>query len=95
MTIKPKRPRDVNQLAKLIVDISTGEVEDTSPDEGKNAKKVASGKKGGVKGGVTRMEALTKEQRTDLARKAASARWGKPPPTSSAGGVPVKSTKQR
>lgn len=28
MATRPKRPRDVNQLAKLIVDISTGEVED-------------------------------------------------------------------
>lgn len=25
MNNKPKRPRDVNQLAKMIVDISTGE----------------------------------------------------------------------
>lgn len=32
----PKRRRDPNQLGKLIVDISVGEVEDTVPYDGKN-----------------------------------------------------------
>ena len=32
----PKRPRDPNQLAKLIVDIATGETTDTKPDDGKD-----------------------------------------------------------
>ena len=31
MTDRPKRPRDANQLAKLIVDLATGEV--AKPDE--------------------------------------------------------------
>jgi hypothetical protein len=31
MTSKLKRPRDPNQLAKLIVDIATGEREDCAP----------------------------------------------------------------
>jgi hypothetical protein len=31
-----KRPRDPNQLAKLIVDIATGEVEDPPEDDGRN-----------------------------------------------------------
>jgi hypothetical protein len=31
MAKHPKRPRDPNQLAKLIVDIATGQVEDREP----------------------------------------------------------------
>jgi hypothetical protein len=31
MSKPPKRPRDPNQLAKLIVDIATGEVEEVAP----------------------------------------------------------------
>jgi hypothetical protein len=31
-----KRPRDPNQLAKLVVDIATGQVEDTPEDAGKD-----------------------------------------------------------
>jgi hypothetical protein len=34
------------------------------------------GKKGGKKGGRTRMDALTPKQRTALAKKAAATRWG-------------------
>ena len=39
-----KRPRDANQLAKLIVDIATGQVEDrepTSEEQGKTTAAVA------------------------------------------------------
>jgi len=48
MATKPKRPRDPFQLAKLIGDISTGQVEDTDPNVGKNPAAVALGKLGGV-----------------------------------------------
>jgi hypothetical protein len=34
---RPKRPRDPAQLAKLIVDIATGEVDDEDPPAGKDA----------------------------------------------------------
>ena len=37
------------------------------------------GAKGGKIGGVARMENLTAEQRTELAKKAAAARWAKKP----------------
>ncbi len=72
----PKRPRDPNQLAKLIVDIASGEVEDRllTPD-GKNAAAVALGRRGGLKGGLARAESLTPEQRREIARVAAAARW--------------------
>lgn len=72
-----KRPRDTNQLAKLIADIATGDVDDCAPESRKNAAAVALGKLGGPKGGVARAKALTPQQRTEIAKKAASARWGK------------------
>ena len=77
MATKPKRPRDPNQLAKLIVDISTGEVEDQDPNSYKNPNKIESGRKGGVIGGTQRARSLTPEQRSEIARTAAGARWKK------------------
>lgn len=35
------------------------------------------GRKGGLKGGKARAEKLTPEERSSIAKKAASARWGK------------------
>lgn len=75
-----KRPRDANLLAKAIVDIATGEVEDREPtpeEEGKNPAAVALGRLGGKKGGTARAKKLTPEQRSDIAARAARARWGK------------------
>jgi hypothetical protein len=72
-----KRPRDPNQLAKLIVDIATGEVEDTPPDEGKDPAAVELGRRGGLKGGKARAAKMTAEARSNAARKAAAARWAK------------------
>jgi len=71
----PKRPRDPNQLAKLIVDIATGEAEDTV-----SAKKRAvdvRGRSGGAVGGKARATTLTPAERSDIARLAAQARWKK------------------
>lgn len=73
---KPKRPRDPNQLGKLIVEIATGDREDEKPDEGKNPHAVELGRLGGQKGGKARAEKLTDERRAEIARKAARARWG-------------------
>lgn len=77
MIKKPKRPRDTNQLAKSIVDIATGEKDDTSPDDGKNPAAVALGRLGGQKGGKARAKSLTAEQRSAIAKKAAKSRWKK------------------
>lgn len=74
---KPKRPRDANQLAKSIVDLSTGEAVEPNPDEGKDPAAVALGRKGGLKGGKARAAKMTKEERSEAARKAAQARWKK------------------
>ena len=69
-----KRPRDMNQLAKLIVDIATGDVEDTTSA----AKRQPSNRrKGGLEGGKSRALALSPEQRQEIAKLAARARWKK------------------
>ena len=70
MTTKPKRPRDPNQLAKLIVDIASGEAED---GPGKDEAAVALGRKGGK----ARAAAMTPERRAEIAKKAAAKRWAK------------------
>jgi ribosomal protein L5 len=73
-----KRPRDTNQLAKLIVEMATGEAErDAKADEGKNPAAVALGRLGGLKGGQARATKLSPEQRSEIARTAAQARWRK------------------
>lgn len=75
-----KRPRDPAQLAKLIVDIATGEVEDREPtpeEQGKDPAAVALGRKGGLKGGKARAAKLTAEERAAAAKAAAKARWSR------------------
>jgi hypothetical protein len=71
----PKRPRDPNQLAKLIVDIATGEAEDTI--SGSKRVRKHKGRAGGLKGGKARAQQLTPQEREDIARLAARARWKK------------------
>jgi hypothetical protein len=64
----PNRPRDVNQLAKRIVAIATGQEADDAP-EPVNEK--------AAKRGRARAAKLTPEQRSQIAQKAARARWRK------------------
>lgn len=47
------------------------------PDAGKNPAAVALGKLGGAKGGRARANALSARKRTQIAKKAANARWSK------------------
>jgi len=74
---KKKRPTDINQRAKSIVDLVTGETEDTEKIDPIRAAAAALGRKGGLKGGNARAKALTAKQRKEIAKKAAAARWGK------------------
>lgn len=72
----PKRPRDPNQLAKSIIEIATGERPDRDPtpqEQGKDA--IASSL--GSRGGKARAKTLSKEQRSEIAKKGAATRWGK------------------
>jgi len=50
MATKPKRPRDTIQLAKFIVDVATGDIDEPKTDDGKDPAAVALGRKGGLKG---------------------------------------------
>jgi hypothetical protein len=72
MTKHPKRPRDPNQLAKMIADIATGEVEESQESVLTPAER---GRIGGLKGGVKRAKSMTPEERSQIAKKAATARW--------------------
>jgi hypothetical protein len=73
------RPRDPNQLAKLLIDIATGQVEDKPDsrlgDSEKDPAAVSLGRRGGLKGGKARAAAMSPERRAEIARKAAAARW--------------------
>lgn len=86
MTIsKGKRPRDPNQLAKWIVDQSTGET--PIPEAQPKAPPIdlanisqymsAIGRKGGQIGGKRRLTTMSKKERSQVASKAANARWNK------------------
>jgi hypothetical protein len=73
-----KRPRDPAQLAKLMIDIASGEVEDRPPtpeEQGKDPAAVRRGQLGGTKGGKERAANLTKGRRVEIAKKAAKTRW--------------------
>ncbi len=72
--IKKKAPKDINQLAKFIVDLATGENE-PEPEDNKNPAAVALGRLGGLKGGKARADSLAPEKRKEIAKKAAEKRW--------------------
>ena len=80
MTKTPSRPRDLNQWAKRMVDIATGEAGDAPPtpeEQGKDPAAVALGRRGGLKGGKARAAKMTPERRSEIAKKAAASRWSK------------------
>jgi hypothetical protein len=68
--------KDLNQIAASILKKTIGE-ESVPIDSGKNPAAVALGKLGGLKGGRARAKALTPQQRAEIARTAAAARWKK------------------
>ncbi|HKN30783.1 MAG TPA: RNA-binding protein [Roseiarcus sp.] len=71
-----KRPRDTNQLGKLMVDILTGQVEDREPTpEERGVDPAASAM--GKKGGPARAASMTPERRAEIAKRAAEKRWSK------------------
>ena len=74
-----KKPRDINVLAASIVEQSTGEPipSQEASESAKNPHAVALGSLGGKKGGRARAERLTPEQRKEIAKRAAQARWQK------------------
>lgn len=70
---RPRRPRDTNQLGKLMVDILTGQVEDREPTpEERGVDPAASAM--GKRGGPARAKSMTLERRKEIAQKAARSR---------------------
>jgi hypothetical protein len=75
-----KRPKDVNQLAHYLVNLSTEE-----PAEGQTSvtrsevSRVMSamGRKGGKVGGKRRAEVLDQKRRSEIASQAAKKRWSR------------------
>ena len=63
-----KRPADVNAAAVLVARIATGEIEDEKPG-------IPGRRKSGEAGGAARAQALSEDRRSEIARKAANARW--------------------
>lgn len=72
MAKRSSKPRDLNLLAVSIVSEAT-----KSNEDGKNPAAVALGRLGGKKGGPARAKKLTKKERSEIARRAAKARWSK------------------
>jgi len=68
-----KRPADLIGNAVRVMQIATGEVEEEFYTDGKDP----AAKELGRKGGKVRAEKLTPEQRSEIARRAAEARWKK------------------
>jgi hypothetical protein len=56
----------------MIAKIATGEIEDVTTDDGKNAAAVALGRMGGK----ARAAGMSAKKRKEIAKKAALTRWG-------------------
>ncbi len=78
-TKKPKRPTDAIGNAVHVMKIATGEIEETEVDDGKNK----AAQELGRLGGKARATAMPPKRRTEIAKKAARARWKKDRPVSS------------
>jgi hypothetical protein len=76
MPERSKKPReDVNEIAHRILREATG---DDEPEMDEEARKLAArilGRRGGLKGGPARAKKLSKKRRSEIAKKAAEARW--------------------
>lgn len=89
VSLMPKRsstakPLDANEIAFRVLQEAIGEAdcappvpEPVKPPKEKNPAAVALGRAGGLKGGRSRMDAMTPEDRKALAKKAAAKRWQK------------------
>ena len=68
-----KRPADVIGSAVMVARIATGEIEEQlEPERETDPAKQEAGRKGGK----ARAESLTAEERVEVARQGAAARWG-------------------
>ncbi len=83
MPQRSSRRKDLNELAHSIVQQAIGAEPKREPrprrkptsTEGKDLAAVELGRRGGLKGGPARAAKLTAKKRSEIARKAARARW--------------------
>jgi len=73
---KKQGPEDIDEIAFRVIGEATGEVPAEEEPE-KNPAAVALGRLGGLKGGEARAKKLSAKRRSEIARKAAKARWSK------------------
>jgi hypothetical protein len=66
-----KRPADVIGAAITVAKIATGEITEDVDEDGKDKAAQSLGRRGGK----ARAEALSKKERAEIAKKAATARW--------------------
>jgi hypothetical protein len=77
---KQDRPKDVNQLAHHLVNISTTDKDQSiTPPTKEQVSLLMSelGRRGGKVGGKRRLETMTAKKRSEVAKRAAKARWHK------------------
>ena len=67
-------PKDANELARYILDVTTGDADKIEPPK-KNPHAQALSKLGASKGGKARAETLSASKRRAIAKKAAKSRW--------------------
>ena len=72
MTKRSPKPTDLNRLAASIVEQAT-----TGSDASPESPQARAGRRGGQRGGRARAERLSPEERSQIARKAAQARWAR------------------
>lgn len=71
---KPKRPTDINQRAKQIVDLATGGASEPTA-KAKNEAAAMLGRLGGRASAAVRMDKIPAKKRRQIAQNAAKARW--------------------
>lgn len=73
--MRPRRPRDPNELAFQVFQEAIGEAPRQPEPEEETTPAAVAKRKGAAKGGKKRAQKLTPEQRREIAQKAARARW--------------------
>lgn len=82
----PRRPASKNQAesealtARSVAMVADDAIEPPALPDGRNPAAVMLGRLGGLVGGRKRAAALSPERRSEIARQAADARWGKSRP---------------
>lgn len=85
MHSKPSKKRDepdIAQNAFRVMQESTGQIPKSEPPDAPSPDMISAvmrelGRRGGLKGGKARADGMSKKQRSEIAKKAAKARWGK------------------